>query len=60
MLIKVVANLPCKDSYEKLKKNIFKLKILIVKGVFGSLKAGELIKNVSEPLRTLLHVEMAP
>ena len=44
---------------EKLKQKYFKLKINIRKGFFCSLKHEEFIKNVSEVLQRLIHIEKA-
>ena len=44
---------------EKLKQKYFKLKIIISKGFFWSLKHEESIKNVSEVLQRFIHIEKA-
>ena len=44
---------------EKLKQKYFKLKIIIIKGFFWSLKHEESIKNVPEALRRLIHIDKA-
>ena len=45
------------DSNEKIDQKYLKLKIVIVKEVFCSLKCEELIKNILEVLRRILDNE---
>ena len=50
--------LPWTDSNENFTQKCFQLKIVFVKWVFWSLKREESIKDISKPLRTLLHEEV--